>query len=147
MDLDDTPFMADVRRQVDAQVRAKSETAGQITLGQLIDLVEKRPPDQDVYLDHHHLRPKGIGSYRGHYDQLAIEYDCDDHPRVTTAEFLKMLREVEGKTLTGYKGGDYLMTRDTMVWVSNYGKATDVAVTGIIERYDWAVYITCAYIG
>ena len=57
-------------------------------------------------------------------------------------DFLKMLKSTVGKTMTGYKGGDFLMGETTPVWVANYGKVSgfrkyefkDTAVVDVIEQ-------------
>ena len=81
----------------------------------------------------------GFGSYRGYYEDLAAE--PTDSPR-TVADVLSMAREACGAVMTGYKGGDFPMHRDTIVWVSEYGCSTGVMLTGVKVEPDRVVIET-----
>lgn len=50
-----------------------------------------------------------------------------------------------GKTFTGYKGGDFEMSRRTPVWVANYGNAGNTGIVGIHDD-GYSVIILTAYI-
>lgn len=105
-----------------------------ITLGELIELLAQRPPEQSVRFDFCHHVPAGVGSYRGYYDHLALAWRGSyDGPKV--ADFLKELQAAVGKVYEGYKGGDFRMSRKTPMWVSNYGESDSVAVVGVGGGY------------
>ncbi len=81
-------------------------------LGELIKTLEKAPPEKIV--------PHGFGtpdSYRGYYEQLAFE----PRKNVTVGEMLAYAKSALGQTFQGYKGGEYLMTEWTDVWIAEYG--------------------------
>jgi hypothetical protein len=107
-----------------------------MTLGNLIDILERKEPDKPVMFDFVHFRPKGIHSFRGYYYQLAIGYTTDED--MTVGKLLQMLKDADGKTFTGYKGGEYIMDRKTRVWVANRHES---GTTGIINVRDdsWCV--------
>ena len=110
-----------------------------------------------------------VSSYRGYYSDLAIELDSYmdnpeydpsltfswDEPRshkairmpqnhvTTVGPLLKNLSDAVGQTFEGYKGGDYRMSRLTPMWVSNYGDAAGLMVTGA-EMVGSVVVITTA---
>jgi hypothetical protein len=44
---------------------------------------------------------------------------------------LKLCEEADGKTFTGYKGGDYHMDRSTPVWVANHNESGSTAIVDI----------------
>jgi hypothetical protein len=113
----------------------------QLTLGELIKLLNKCTLTKNIYFDFCGFAPEAVRSYRGFYDQLAIEYA---QKRVTVSEFLIMLQDVLGKYLAGYKGGSYLMTENTPVWVDNYGEAHNTVVADV-EEYDNEVIIKTGY--
>jgi len=46
-------------------------------------------------------------------------------------DFIDKLKEAVGKTYTGYKGGEFTMTRDTAIWVDNYSCYSSTAVMGL----------------
>lgn len=58
-------------------------------------------------------------SYRGYYCDLAVEnYTCGQK---TVEDTLGMFEDCLGAKFEGYKGGDFIMTKNTPVWVAVYG--------------------------
>ena len=102
-----------------------------MTLGELIKALKERPFDQEVRFDFPGQYPTRFSSYRGYYEDLALRYtDCSaDTP--TVEDLLQESEKVLGEYLTGYKGGEYLMTAFTRVWVSEYGDSSGVALVGV----------------
>ena len=88
----------------------------QMTLGSIIELLEKLPKDATI---------KGLGelySYRGYYSDLAFEPTNNE---TTAIEMLDKCKAAMGKCFTGYKGGDYVMGELTPLWVASYGCCGD----------------------
>jgi hypothetical protein len=114
----------------------------QLTLGELIDKVAGASPtqpdgdDKRVYFDFCNFYPHDIDSWRGSYEQLALGYrdwyEGPTHPQ-TVRDFLAMLNKAVGEVFVGYKGGEYLMTRDTPVWVARHGEVGSTVVSGAID--------------
>ena len=113
-----------------------------MTLGEIIDALRRKEPEQTIAFDFVYFAPKGITSYRGYYDQLAIGYEQIE---TTVAEVLAMCNEAVGKTFTGYKGGDYVMGRETPVWVANRSESGSTAIVDIID-HGWRITIETAHI-
>lgn len=67
-----------------------------------------------------------IYSWRGDYSQLALEYDlCGKADTPVTVGMLKnLLKSCIGKKFIGYKGGEFLMSKRTYVYLDNYGEYT-----------------------
>lgn len=106
----------------------------QITIGELIDLLSSRPQDHSIAFDFCGLEPDGFTSYRGYYYELAICYKKGSFPTTNTVgSFLGELRATVGKTFEGYKGGDFVMTRETPLWVANYSETGYTAVVGLAK--------------
>ena len=105
--------------------------AEQMTLGQLIVALAKYDPTETVEFDFACFYPFGIASYRGFYDQLALGYDIKGGAPLVS-DLLSLYRSAVGKVFEGYKGGEYLMTEDTLVWVSNIGESCSTGVTGVL---------------
>lgn len=84
----------------------------QMTLGKLLfrldelDDVVITPP-----INHPH-------SYRGYYTDLALEPTNEES--ITVNSLKEILRGCIDKTFEGYKGGDFVMTLDTPMWVAHY---------------------------
>lgn len=93
-----------------------------LTLGKAIDAFEKYPKDAPVVFDVGGS-PDDPHSYRGYYSDLAFEPtdpQVDEHKTVT--EFLSELTESLNETFNGYKGGDFIMDKDTPLWMANWGE-------------------------
>lgn len=125
---------------------------GQWSLGMLIDAIEKRrrphksmndsPLESDeVHFDFGAMVPAGLHSWRGIYAELAIgfrdanQYRADGTccPIPAVKDFLEELRGAVGKRFEGYKGGGFVMSRETPLWVSKYGEAHETAVVGLCD--------------
>ena len=90
-----------------------------VCLGELLDGLRQADPEGLVYLTDPH-------SYRGYYSDLALE------PTTTPIKVNQLIDQLEAvidTELTGYKGGEFLMSADTPVWVSHYG-TTGSALVG-----------------
>ena len=117
-----------------------------LNLGQIIDLLERRPKDQEIRFDFAGLQPQKVRSYRGNYSHLAMGYrewvDC-----VVVSEVLEDLRKAVGKEFRGYKGGEFLMTADAKVWVANWGFTGDTVINGVLGFEDRTILTTgyCEY--
>ena len=113
-------------------------------LAGLINALAELPPDLPVYVG---SEPAGqLGSYRGYYNQLtiyrSIELTFQGPKPVTVAELLTDARNADGKTFTGYKGGDYAMGLSTPVWADDYGNADGLAIVELIQDSDRVTIIT-----
>jgi len=103
-----------------------------LTIGEMIKTLDKLPQLATVYFSGNTSRPSRVMSYRGYYQDLAIE-PCNTG-EVTVSSFRGMLKGAVGSTYRGYKGGDFKMGLNTAVWVSYYGQADQLSVTKI--KYD-----------
>jgi hypothetical protein len=139
------------RRQ---DVLSKSD---QMTLGEIIlkldpvvknqkNVIAQYKGEATVKFDFEYFFPTAIDSWRGSYEELALNICASDSKNepMTVSCFLQMLKDTVGKTLEGYKGGDYLMTKHTPVWVANYGNSGNTAVVDIIDN-EYEVIIMTGY--
>lgn len=98
---------------------AKSE---QISLGELLlkleAIADKTKP---VVFDFNGFVPTSLDSWRGIYAEISFHYEQVE-PK-TVSQIIEMVKEAIGKTYEGYKGGDFTMSRQTPVWVANYGES------------------------
>lgn len=123
------------------------KTSEQLMLIELIIALEGVPDKSvPVVFDEAHW-PVDISSWRGSYSELAVEYGGDKH--LAVSEFLYVLKEAIGQKYEGYKGGEFLMGKNTPLWVANYGRSEGFdtndnndrqAITGI-EIFDDKVII------
>jgi len=141
-------FQTILDNAVNAQRAEEMKTSEQLTLGELILKLEAIDKNLPVYFDDKKHRPTSIGSWRGHYPELSVNYEGGDsinsdeideeykhlsfpvHKRIDTTlpknvkvkDLLKVLKMAIGKTMTGYKGSDFLIGKITPLWVSKYGE-------------------------
>jgi hypothetical protein len=124
----------------------------QLTLGELIlklepiakdqqKIIEKYGNEASVVYDFEYLYPSNIDSWRGSYAELALNFKAEGEP-LTITKFLKLLKSTIGKTFTGYKGGEFVMSKHTPLWVANYGHSGNTAVVDVLDNEYEVVLIT-----
>lgn len=131
-------------------------------IGGLIAELSKLDQKARVYVDG--VAPTRLASYRGFYDQLAIERGDGGYQRTelsgrgrayadytpghsgvhirsnpTVADLVKALRLAIGEEFEGYKGGQFRMDEDTILWVSEYGDCDSRRVFDIRQEADGSV--------
>lgn len=101
----------------------KERAKTQMTLGKMLSVLSKMPPDalvDEIVYPH---------SYRGYYDDLAFERRGG---KIAALEALKLCQSAMGKVFRGYKGGDFMMGELTPVWIAVCGN-TGQRLIGIRE--------------
>ena len=140
---------------VKAQRARELAESNQLTLGELIlkveaiaNQVKERMGTADeplVQYDFEYLYPTALNSWRGIYAELALNFVHQDYEnknkQLNISQFLELLRGAVGKEYTGYKGGEFVMSRQTPIWVANYGNSGRTAVVDVKLDY-WVVIIT-----
>ena len=103
----------------------------QMTLGELIAALKRKDQEADVTFGWAYNRPSGVYSYRGYYEDLAIGFSREGE--CTVAKLVAMLEAANGKTFTGWKGGEYDMHDETAMWAANPGEACSMAIVDVVE--------------
>ncbi len=149
--MDNSAFGDFLMAAVDKEIAAEFAQKPIKVLGEVILMLETQPQGNVVKLDFTEDTPADFNSYRGYYKDLAMEYGdryVNGKPTnepVTVAELLSRAQLCDGRTFTGYKGGDFPMSRKTLMWVAQYGMTgrmlTDIkdegdGVTRIITQED-----------
>jgi hypothetical protein len=80
------------------------------------------------------LKPTGVSSWRGDYAELAIEFNDKGEPMLLT-EFIALLENAIGKSFEGWKGGNFMMERNTRLWVANPGHSGSTGIIGVREDH------------
>ncbi len=125
--MDNKAFADMLMASVDKQIAAEFAQKPIKVLGEVILMLEAQPQDNIVKLDFTERSPADFNSYRGYYKDLAMEYGTryvNGKPTkdpITVAEVLSRAQSCDGRTFTGYKGGDFPMSRKTLMWVAQYG--------------------------
>lgn len=142
----------------------------QLLLGEIILKLEMvKDKTKPLFIDILNKRPMGIDSWRGSYAELAIQteslgsYNTDkiihesqygnsyehkiigkENPNVK--EWIDVCKEVIGKTFTGYKGGDFTMSKNTPVYLAEYGNSSFKIDDKEIDEKDYSNYKTIYFI-
>ena len=116
-------------RMMKAERKKQMETSPQKTLGEIISLLEEiKKPRTHILVssfDNTEQEIIRLSSWRGSYNELAIEYDCDEKA-FTAGRFLTLCKKAVGKKYRGYKGGIFIMSKKTPVWIANWGNCNSV---------------------
>lgn len=82
-----------------------------MTLGAYVEALRRLPSDAEVPLSE-------MFSWRGSYDELSVDPAERNSAAVLLADAEQALA---GKAFTGYKGGEFKMSRFTPIWADPYG--------------------------
>lgn len=105
----------------------------QMTLGVLIKELTTLPKETKIVdlIEPH--------SYRGYYSDLSFEGFGDV---VNVATLINKLKtKCLDKTFGGYKGGDFVMDKDTPLWLANYG-CCGLKIVGIKKSGKKYIFLT-----
>jgi hypothetical protein len=113
-----------------------------ITLGELIAQLQALP---ESALDKRAAMACGMClhrpvSYRGYYEQMAWQATSYN---VTAGEFLSACLEAVCKTMTGYKGGEFMMGSKTLQnVVGSTSESGDIRIAGIENHAGGVLIVT-----
>lgn len=62
------------------------------------------------------LHPEEIISWRGVYSEPAILCGLKEYT-TTVKDWIEFLSELDGKEVEGYKGGEYILSEDSDLWI------------------------------
>lgn len=104
-----------------------------LTIGDLFERLKYLPRDTPCYIEDedgkHGVRYPH--SYRGYYEQVALDID-ESTTAIKASELYRMLEPLPGNYLTGWKGGEFLISDETPVWISRPGEVSDRRLVGLM---------------
>lgn len=111
-----------------------------MTIDELITQLSKFDKNLPVEIkyNHEHAEFGDLDSYRGYYQELAVDRG---HREKVVGQVIEQLNEACGKTFIGYKGGEFTMHGGTDIYFAEYG-CTGPIIDHIYEK-DGAVYLFC----
>lgn len=138
-----------------AERQKRLNKSDQLTLGQLIaklepivarqpEIIEKYSQEAEVVFDFEYLFPTRFASWRGSYDELALNFSSREAGKkpLGVSEFLKMCKGTIGQTFWGYKGGDFMMGKATPIWIANYGNSGNTALIEVVDNEYQVILMT-----
>lgn len=140
-----------ISKIVEAQRKERFESNEQLSLWEFIKklkvCIDTGKDDKNVVFDFEYLFPTGLNSWRGSYEELALNFgsnEDENEMQLELTEFIKLCEEAIGKTYTGWKGGDFVMSEDTPLWVANMSNSGNTAVVDVLDE-GWQVVIITKY--
>lgn len=100
------------------------------TIGQFHEAL--KPLDENVTLYFEDESSVGdIISWRGVYAEATLDHGITRSP-VTVRDMREQIDNLmNGCTLTGYKGGEFMMRAHTNIWADEYGRCDYIAIKGL----------------
>ncbi len=102
-----------------------------VTIGETLAFLKKCKQDKPLYLLGRGSASSHLRSWRGSYEHLSISPNVGGE--ITVGEFTKALGAMLGQTITGYKGGDYIVRADTELYADAWSEYTDHRIIGGTE--------------
>ena len=155
---------------VQAQRQEELKNSPQLLLGEIILKLEAvKNKELLLFIDLMDKRPRGIGSWRGSYCELSIQtedfgsYNTDEVEHKspygdsykmksigcenpTVSQWIDVLKEAIGKTFVGYKGGDFLMSKNTPVYLAEYSHSGFKIDDKEIDEENYSNYKTTYFV-
>lgn len=131
MNLDDIKVFME---QINSVRKVEALSGGHMTLGNLIDELHKvEDKSLPVILNYfgEEVLPSDPHSYRGYYEDLSFGLFGPTVNKNTVQIFLDELEECVGYTFEGWKGGEFRMGHDTLVWFSEEGSCSGIYPSGV----------------
>lgn len=106
-----------------------------MTIGEMLEALKNANDDAAVFItDTLSVELNGeVMSWRGDYSCLSLGYSLygDSNAFITVGRLKSILKDAIDKSFIGYKGGEFVMEKDTPVYLDNYGFATGHYVSEI----------------
>jgi hypothetical protein len=120
-----------------------------MTIGQVLDVLEQASPQVRVMYNFGCLMPTTVDSWRGIYAEAALGYKTFDHAdRVPTVLEMKLRLKsaIDGRKYSGWKGGEYSYTRDTLLHIDNPGEYSNTEISKVeIKEYEVIIHTEKEY--
>lgn len=127
---------------MDAMGQSRRASAANLTVGQLLHRLEGYAEDCPIQVRGASPWLNGkMTSYRGYYEDLALEPSNTDQGHNTVGALRDLLTQGIGQIMHGYKGGEYPITEQTLLWVAAYGE-TGQMLLDVVE-IDGTLHLLC----
>jgi hypothetical protein len=112
-----------------------------MTLGELITFLEGVEDRTKMVITTGGTYVSGFSSYRGYYEELAIVPSGGYSGKsLNVGELLDAANEADGAYFTGWKGGDFGMSKLNALWLSFEGECTGIGIKKAKET-DYSVVL------
>lgn len=124
--------------------KARQQSAVNLTIGRLQTKLAGYDEDRTVRVAGRYPWLSGRwGSYRGYYEDMALEPAEADAGENTVGALRATLADALGQTLYGYKGGEYTVTPDTLLWIAEWGDCVDSQIPVDLLEIEGVLCLVC----
>lgn len=108
---------------------------GQMTIGAFIARLRELSPSTDVRYVFGGCPDMRVQSYRGYYDEAALGWRGGEYGTegVLAHDLARSLELQINHRMEGWKGGAFIISRDTPLWCDNAGNCSSCAVVGVTD--------------
>ena len=105
------------------------ENLDALTIGETLDRLNKFNDNYKLLFSNGLYFDGEYDSYRGYYKDLALGCDEEDKGFNTVGDVKRILHKaLDDGEMIGYKGGEYPIEQDTLVWFAYYGSTGEMIV-------------------
>lgn len=119
----------DIMRIIEIMDEQRITNAANLSIGEMLDKLNTFDEKEEVKFLNGLYFGGGWGSYRGYYKDAFIEHDTEDRGKNAVKDLKDvLLKALDKGEMEGYKGGEYRVNRNTLLWFATYGCCGDMIV-------------------
>lgn len=114
-----------------------------MTVNELREALEYFSDDTNVEFDFGGY-PVYIDSWRGSYNKPAM-YFTMDYEEITIGKLKEMLSKVDGQKATGWKGGEFILSADEILWITPEPNMSNSTTISSVSKESYSVVLNTKY--
>jgi hypothetical protein len=132
----------DIKSLLNSISDVRKNSAGNLTIGDMLTKLDQFNDDETVTYSNGAYFDGSFGSYRGYYEDMYLGFDREDQGCNTVGHLKTALESaLSHGEMTGYKGGEFSIEEDTLLWSASYGCIGDMVVD-VLKLSDKVYVIT-----
>ena len=137
----DIKMIKTLLNQIDKE---RIENADNLTIGELFSKLNQFEDSERVTFSNGRFFDGTYDSYRGYYKDLYIGFEDEDMGFNTVGKIKEVLNKaLDDGEMEGYKGGEFSIEQDTLVWFATYGTTYEAEmIVDVIKVDDNILIIT-----
>lgn len=143
-----------LKNSVEAGRKKTFDNSNQLTLWEMIlkleliynNLTDENKKDYEICFDFEYLFPTYFSSWRWSYNELALNFDIE-WQKHKLKDFIEVCKSTVWKEFIWYKWWEFVMTKNTPVWVARYWNSWNTWIVEIVDNWYETILITqyCEY--
>jgi len=130
----------DIEKLMKIMSDARKNGAGNLTIRGMLDKLNNFDDNEKVTLPDGKFFDGTADSYRGYYEDMYLGYCYEDLGHNTVGSLKQILTDaLLTAEMTGYKGGEFPIEDDTLLWLASYGRCGDMIID--IQKINDAIIV------